>query len=166
MTIAGSIDVFFDQLKDLKSALSQVADTLPDLIAWAEQRSLRSLLEDHRISTIQSLFELNAIFENHAVDPGEDLCKAMAGLIQGGNQHLEMAADGAVRDILLVAHTRRIAGYVEAAAEFTVAIARNCSLLPEADAVARIHAFEREFTKRLQLTGMETYGVELGGFVA
>lgn len=163
MTIASSSDVFFDQLKDLRSAVVQIAASWPDLIGWAEETSLRSLLEEHQAATDHSLLALKAIFDAHSVDSGDDPSLAIAGLVKGGNKHLKMAADATVRDHLLIAHTRRIAAYLEAAAEFTAAIGKRLSLEPEVEAVREILAFEKEFIRRLQIVAMESLGLELGG---
>ena len=85
MTISSSMDVFFDQLKDLRSATGQTVDTLPDLIGWAGQEELREKLYAYSVATEAHLEQILVIFHGHDVDPGDDLCKAMAGLIEGGN---------------------------------------------------------------------------------
>jgi ferritin-like metal-binding protein YciE len=163
MTIASSMDVFFDQLKDLKSATQQTGNSLPDLIRWATHDELRDKLMAYAAVTHAHLEQIRVIFEGHSVDPGDDLCKAMAGLIDGGNSHLEMAADAAVRDHLLIAHCHRIGHYLQAAAEFTLGIARKCELSAEADALAGMVARHREFTESLAGIGANSFGLEMGG---
>lgn len=162
MTIASATDVFFDQLKDLRSALQQVPATLPDLADWANQEKLRAIFEHHLQETDRHLREVEAIFEAHGREAGDDVCKAIAGLIEGGNQHIKAAGDAIVRDLLLIAHTNRIFHYLIAAAEFTQGIAKNCGLCLEADVAAEVLGFERDCTKRLAETGAVAYGVELG----
>jgi ferritin-like metal-binding protein YciE len=163
MTISSSTDVFFDQLKDLRSATEQTVDTLPDLIGWAGQDELRESLRAYSVATRAHLEQILAIFEDHAVDAGDDHCKAMAGLIEGGNAHLAAAADATVRDHLLIAHCTRIGHYLEAAARFTLGIARKCELGAEADAVAAMVACHRGVTAALAEVGAHAFGLEMGG---
>jgi ferritin-like metal-binding protein YciE len=157
------MDVFFDQLKDLKSATEQTVTTLPDLIRWANHVELREKLIAFAAETRAHLEQIFDTFQGHSVEPGDDLCKAMAGLIEGGNSHLEMAADATVRDHLLIAHSLRIGRYLQGAAEFTLAIARKCSLSPEADALAGMVARHRAFADDLSAIGASAFGLEMGG---
>jgi ferritin-like metal-binding protein YciE len=163
MTIASSTDVFFDQLRDLQSATGQTVKTLPDLIRWATQAKLRDHLANYSTATTAHLGQIRLIFDGHSVESGQDLCKAMAGLIDGGNTHLAMAADSIVRDHLLIAHCHRIGHYLEAAAAFTLGIARKCGLSTEADAVAEMVARHRAFTDGLAEIGADAFGLEMGG---
>lgn len=163
MTISSSMDVFFDQLKDLRSATGQTVDTLPDLIGWAGQEELREKLYAYSVATEAHLEQILVIFHGHDVDPGDDLCKAMAGLIEGGNAHIEAAADATVRDHLLIAHCTRIGHYLQGAAEFTLGIARKCGLGAEADALAAMLARHRDFTASLAGIGANAFGLEMGG---
>ncbi|RYD72644.1 MAG: DUF892 family protein, partial [Verrucomicrobiaceae bacterium] len=123
MSIENFIDVFFDQLKDVKSATDQTVDTLPDLIRWASDERLREPLVSFAAETRGHAREILAIFEGHGREPGDDLCKAMEGLIKGGNTHIGMARDPIIRDHLLIAHCNRIGHYLRAATEFTQGIA-------------------------------------------
>lgn len=163
MTIASSTDVFFDQLEDLRSATRQTRQTLPDLIEWAQGTELEPVFTAYAIAVNRHLQEILAIFDAHSEEPGDDICKAIAGLIEGGNQHIEMAADGTVRGLLLIAHTNRIVHYLQAAAEFTLAIAIKCGLTAEADAVAGILTEHRDFRRSLAKVGTETFDIGMGG---
>ena len=163
MIITTPKDVFFDQMKDIHSVLDQVQDTLPDLAAWASEASLKGHLDRHRTAVEQQRQEIKAIFEAHNVEAGDDVCKAMEGLIEGGNQHIEMAGDATVRDILLIAHTNRIAHYLVAAFEFTSAIAETAGLRPESMVLADLLEGHRNFMRDLQEIGLKTFGIPVGG---
>ena len=163
MTIASSTDVFFDQLEDLRSATEQTRDTLPNLIGWGRDTELESVFNAYATAVNRHLQEILAMFDAHSKEPGDDLCKAIAGLIEGGNKHIEMAADATVRGLLLIAHTNRIAHYLQAASEFTLAIAIQCGLRAEADAVADILMQHREFRRSLAKVGTETFDIGIGG---
>jgi ferritin-like metal-binding protein YciE len=137
--------------------------TLPDLIGWAGHEELRETLHAYSVATEAHLEQILVIFHGHAVDPGDDICKAMAGLIEGGNAHLESAADAIVRDHLLIAHCTRIGHYLQAAAGFTLGIARKCELGAEADALSAMVARHRDFTASLAAVGANAFGLEMGG---
>ena len=163
MTIASSMDVFFDQLKDVKSATEQTIGTLPDLVAWATHEELREKLADYAAVTRSYTRQILAIFEGHSIEPGDDVCKAIAGLIEGGNTHLRMAADATVRDHLLIAHCNRIGHYLQAAAGFTLGMAGKCELRAESIVLAEMVAQHRAFTEDLAGIGAHAFGLEMGG---
>lgn len=163
MTLNTSKDIFFDQLKDLNSVEDQVAGTLPDLVAWASTEPLATVLDAHRRATERHRQEVKAIFVAHGVDPGDDICKAMQGLIEGGNKHLGMAGNPTVRDLLLVAHSSRIAHYAIAAYGFTFAIAESVGFCPEAHGLAEILEEQKTFLSDLEAVGYQVFGVPVGG---
>lgn len=163
MTITSSKDVFFDQLKDVNSVEDQVTATMPDLAEWATETTLKNLLSRHHAASERHRQEVKAIFDAHDVDPGDDVCKAMEGLIEGGNQHIAMAGDPIVRDLLLIAHSSRIAHYAIAAYGFTFAIAESAGLEPEAQGLATIHGEQTAFYKHLAEIAFEVFGVPVGG---
>lgn len=101
MTLSTSKDIFFDQFKDLNSVEDQVVETLPDLVAQASTEPLRAVSPPTKARPYDIAQEVKAIFEAHGIDPGDDICKAMQGLIEGGNRHLEMASNPTVKDLLL-----------------------------------------------------------------
>jgi ferritin-like metal-binding protein YciE len=163
MTIASTKDIFFDQMKDLYSATGQVAGTLPDLRNRATEERLAELLQKQADVTRRHVEEIMAIFEAHGVEAGNDVCKAIEGLIDGGNQHLDMAADARVRDLLLIAHCSRIAHYLIAASDFTRGIAEMCDLSLEAGTLADVLAAKSDFAKDLSELASSIFGVRIGG---
>jgi Mn-containing catalase len=163
MPISGATSVFFDQLKDIRSVEDQVTETMPDLVGWATDASLGSLLGRHQLESERHQVEVAAIFEGHGVDPGNDPCKAMEGLIEGGNQHIRQAADSVSRDLLIIAHTTRIAHYEVAAYGFASAIARRASLTTEAEVLTEILNEEQDFLLALAQIARERFGVPVGG---
>lgn len=161
--ITSSTDIFFDQLKDLKSATEQTVQTLPELIGWASERKLLEALRAYSDATSRHVREITAIFEAHSHEPGSDICKAMAGLIEGGNAHITMATDVIVRDHLLIAHANRIGHYLRGASEFTLGMARSCGLGPEMDVIAEMLARHQDFTAWMAEVAAGVFNVEIGG---
>jgi ferritin-like metal-binding protein YciE len=165
MRIATPTDIFFDQLKDLKSALEQVAGTMPELIGWSTAEDLRKRFEQYRDLIRSYLQEVLAISESHREDPRDDKCKAIAGLIEGGNQHLELAEGPVIRDLLLIAHSSRIARYLLAASRFAGGIAITCGRAVEADVITENAAAQVDFMDALESIASKDFGVEIGGAI-
>lgn len=163
MTIASPTDIFFDQLRDLKSANEQTDETLPDLVRWSTEPTLAEALGSYHQAIRRHRQEMQAIFAAHSREAGEDVCKAMAGLIEGGNAHLQAAADATVRDILVIAHCNRIGHYLRSAAEVTLAMARKCGLTTEADVIFEVLDRQEDFTWWLSEVSADGFDIELGG---
>lgn len=163
MSIASSKDVFFDQLKDLKSATEQTVHTFPGLVGWATDEGLRDILSVYFKATELHLQQILLIFSGHSLDAGDDLCKAVAGLIEGGNAHIIKAETPKIRDHLLIAHCTRIGHYLEAAALFTRGISAKCDLRVEEVALAGIAVQHGEFITSLAAVGASAFGLKIAG---
>ncbi len=162
MKITNPNDLFFDQLKDLYSVESQVVLTLPDLAEKASDRSLKALLLDHEGETLRHKEVVTAVFERHGVDPGGDICKAMKGLIDGGNEHLAKTEDPSVRDLLIIAHCNRMEHYEIAAYGFTVALAECLGLTRDASDLTEVLEEERRTARQLGAIAAEIFGAPAG----
>ena len=158
MKIAAPTDLFFDQLRDLYSVESQVILTLPDLADQASNATLRDLLLQHESASLRHKKTVAAIFKRHGADPGGDTCKAMKGLIDGGNAHLAKTEDPLVRDLLLVAHCGRIEYYEIAAYRFTTSLAECLGLSRDAAELAAILEQEEQTAVSLAGIGAEIFG--------
>ena len=163
MTIASSTDVFFDQLTDLDSATQQTAQTLPQLIEWSTDPKLREALHAYQSAIARHTNDIQSVFAAHSRQPGNDTCKAIAGLIEGGNAHIQAAGDAIVRDCLIIAHSNRIGHYIRAATEFTLGVARRCRFAPESDTLAEMLARQQDFTSWLAEVAALAFDVEMGG---
>jgi ferritin-like metal-binding protein YciE len=131
-TISSPHDLFFDQLKDLHSMELQISRHLPELVAKVMDDRLRDHLAEHSAATDQQLNAITELFRHHGLDPGHDKCKAIAGLIDGGNAHLATVDQEATRDLMVVAHSLRIEHYEIAAYEIASRLAGQLGLVDEA----------------------------------
>ena len=161
MRIRNPNDLFFDQLRDIRSVECQVILTLPELAEKAEAPSLRAWLQDHEEMTSRHKQAVLSIFERHGEDPGGDICKAMKGLIDGGNAHLAKTEDAVVRDLLLVAHCNRIKHYVIAAYEFTTALAGRIGFPRDQQELAAILEEETSATQALAAIASGLFGANV-----
>jgi len=136
-------DLLFDQLRDIHSVESQVSRTLPDLSRLATFSGLRGMLTHQTTLTLQQICRVAAIFERHGLMPGDDESKGMKGLIEGGNEHLTLPTDDAVRDLMLIAHYSRIKAYEIAAYHFAASLAASIGYDIEAAAISELLEEER-----------------------
>jgi len=60
--------------------------------------------------------------------PDGDICKAMQGLIEGGNQHIDQAKGRETKALILIAHVNRILHYQIGGYSFATALAGQLGL--------------------------------------
>jgi ferritin-like metal-binding protein YciE len=137
-------DLFFDQLLDIHSVETQIAGTLPDLSRMATLPDLREIFVEQLILTKEQNRRVSTIIRKHGKVPGGDLSKGMKGLIEGGNEHLVLATDDTVRDLMLIAHYSRMKYYEIAAYHFATTLAENLELYDEAETLSTIREEERD----------------------
>jgi len=123
MKLKAPLDLLADQLRDLYSAECQTILTSPELAERATHPRLKTVLADEEKAGLGRKQILRDIAKRHGFDLQGDLCLAMQGLIEGGNQHLDMADDSLVADLLIVAHFNRIKHYSIAGYGFALALA-------------------------------------------
>lgn len=123
MTLDNPYDLLFDQLRDIHDFECQLSPSFTELAVRATWPDLGVLLQDHGRECDRQRDRVRGIFSRHGVPIGDDRCKAIEGLIEGGNKHLDEATDPQVVDLLLVAHCNRIKHYEIAAYSFTASLA-------------------------------------------
>ena len=123
MKLQEPLDLLADQLRDLYSAECQTILTSPELANRATHPRLKRILADEEKAGLGRKQILRKIAGHHDFDLQGELCLAMQGLIEGGNQHLDMAEGSTVADLLIVAHFNRIKHYSIAGYGFALALA-------------------------------------------
>jgi ferritin-like metal-binding protein YciE len=161
MNLENPTDLFFDQIRDLYSAESQVILTLPELAQTASHTPLRNLLEEHEETSQLQKQRLQRIAERWGQHPGGDLCKAIQGLIEGGNAHLARTADPQVADLMLIAHCNRIKHYEIAGYGFALSLADVLGRGADARELAATLDEEKEFTESLARQAAANFGLPL-----
>lgn len=142
-TIVSPYDLFFDQLKDLHSMESQISGHLPDLLAKAADERLRQIIIDHSFETDTQLATIRGLFSRHGRDPGDDKCKVISGLIEGGNAHLASVENTSTRDLMMVAHWLRVERYEIAAYEIASRLAGQLGFTEDAGVLLELLAQEQ-----------------------
>lgn len=121
-------DLFIDQLRDLCSMETQLTAALPELVLLSGHPALRELLIRHAEETDFQLSAIREILARHGNEAGEDTCKAMRGLIEGGEAHLKKVEHEPTRDLMMIAHCLRVEHYEIAAYQITQRLAQHLGL--------------------------------------
>jgi ferritin-like metal-binding protein YciE len=103
--------LYFDQLRDLYSAESQLIAALPDLTNSVTDPDLKRSFQKHMGETRTHRARLQDIFCRHGLNPGGEECEAVRGLIREARRHAGRTRSGSVRDAVLIAVTNRIEHY-------------------------------------------------------
>jgi len=122
---------------------SQISGHLPDLLAKAVDERLRQIIIDHSFETDRQLATIRSLFSRHGRDPGDDKCKAISGLIEGGNTHLASVENTSTRDLMMVAHWLRVERYEIAAYEITSRLAGQLGFTEDAGVLLELLAQEQ-----------------------
>ena len=107
--------LYYDQLRDLHSAESQLITALPEMISHSSDERLRRAFTAHLEETKGHLARLSKICAAHGIAPEGEECDAMKGLIKEANKHLKDTEPGEVRDAVLIACANRVEHYEIAA---------------------------------------------------
>lgn len=103
--------LYYDQLRDLFSAESQLVAALPELTRHVTDDTLRRAMNGHLGQTRSQRARLQDLFCNHGLNPGGEDCEAMRGMIRETKKHLDHTVPGSVRDAVLIAALNRIEHY-------------------------------------------------------
>jgi ferritin-like metal-binding protein YciE len=104
-------DLYLHELRDLRSAESQIVKALPKMIKAAGSEDLSSALADHLQVTKEHVARLDRIFSALAASSRGKKCKGMEGLLEEGAELLEAEADPEVLDAGIIAAAQRVEHY-------------------------------------------------------
>jgi ferritin-like metal-binding protein YciE len=104
-------DLYVDQLKDLHSAEKQLVQALPKMAKAATSADLRQGFQDHLQQTTIHVERLDRIFTRLGVSAGRKKCKGMEGLIEEGEEAIQLEGDPMVKDAALIAAAQRVEHY-------------------------------------------------------
>jgi ferritin-like metal-binding protein YciE len=104
-------DLYIDQLKDLHNAEKQLVQALPKMAQAAHNNELKQGFQEHLEQTRTHVDRLEQIFGRMGISPGNKTCEAMEGLIQEGQEAIQIQGDPNVRDAALIAAAQRVEHY-------------------------------------------------------
>lgn len=126
--------LFEHELNDLYSAESQIIKALPKMVNAASSKELRKAFEQHLTLTEEHLKRLKLIFSQLKMEPGNDVCEGMKGLLEEAQEAVKAKGEASVKDAALISSAQRVEHY-EIAAYGT---AREFARVLGYDAIARI----------------------------
>ena len=103
--------LYYDQLRDLYSAETQLLEALPKMVRNATDADLKEAFASHLEETRGQKARLEEICARHGIAPEGETCDAMKGLIKEAEKHAEETVAGPVRDAVLIASANRVEHY-------------------------------------------------------
>jgi ferritin-like metal-binding protein YciE len=103
--------MFVDLLQDAYSAETQLTKALPKMAKAANDAQLRAGFEQHLRETEQHVKRLEQVGTMCDCDLDENTCEAMEGLIEEGQEIIDMDADPDARDAGLIASAQKVEHY-------------------------------------------------------
>jgi ferritin-like metal-binding protein YciE len=111
MKMKGLEDLYVEQLKDLHNAEKQLVQALPKMAKAATSVDLRQGFQNHLEQTRTHVDRLERIFARLGASAGRKKCKAMEGLIEEGEEAIQLEGDPMVKDAALIAAAQRVEHY-------------------------------------------------------
>lgn len=104
-------DLYVHELKDLYNAENQIIKALPKMAKEATTTELRNALEEHLQVTRQQVERLERIFQRMDESPKGSTCKGMKGIIDEGEDMLDLDAQEMVSDAAIISAAQRVEHY-------------------------------------------------------
>jgi len=104
-------ELYHEQLQDLFSAETQMIEGLPKLIASASNGRLKRAFSAHLDETKIQRDRIERMCVRRSVQPGDEECQAMRGLMKEACKDIGNTEEGPVRDAVLIAAANRIEHY-------------------------------------------------------
>lgn len=120
------MSIYIENLQDLWSANDQMKAVVTDMAAAAEDRALAGRLEESASEIGAHTAMLMSIIGAAGGDCEKHHCKGMEGLVKEARKHALEAdfAEGALRDVVIIAQYQRMAHYGLAGFGTAVAFAK------------------------------------------
>jgi ferritin-like metal-binding protein YciE len=104
-------ELYILELKDLYSAEQQLLQALPLMAQAASSSDLKMGFQQHLEETRKQVERLQQIFSDLGQSPSGETCEAMQGLIQEGQEAIQLQGDPTVRDAALIASAQKVEHY-------------------------------------------------------
>lgn len=104
-------DLYIEELRDLYNAENQLIKALPKMAKRATSVELRSALEEHLQQTRGQVERLDIIFHRLDESPKGSTCEGMKGIIEEGEDLMDVDAPGMVCDAGIISSAQRVEHY-------------------------------------------------------
>src|SRR3954462_12309442 len=110
-------ELLIEELQDLLHAENQLVAALPKMASAAKAPKLREAFEKHLLQTQMQVERLNQAFEMLGSDAEAKTCRAMAGLIEEGQEKIEESDEKQelAADLSLITAAQKVEHYEIAA---------------------------------------------------
>lgn len=115
MSVDSMEKLFVNELKDLYSAEKQITRALPKMAKASTSEDLREAFQSHLEETKGQIERLDRVFEILGKTAGGKTCQGMKGLLEEGQEVMEEAEEGELRDAAMIAAAQRVEHYEIAA---------------------------------------------------
>lgn len=153
--------LYFNQIRDLYSAETQLLGILPQMAAHSSCRELREAFNDSLRETHTHCARLGTISERHGISHDTVACEAMKGIVLETKKHLTETVPGDIRDAVLIASGNRIEHYEIAG--YGVAKAFADCLGFDADSELLYATLQEEGAADAEITKIATGGIFRSG---
>ena len=107
----GFFELFIDQMGDMYSSERQIIKALPKLIKLATFNDLRDALSSHLKETENQVRRIEKIYSILDINPAEETCEAMEGLVKEADEMVRNKTKGAVLDAAIIAAAQKVEHY-------------------------------------------------------
>jgi len=104
-------ELYLNELRDLYDAEHQIIKALPEMIAGATSKDLKSTLNEHLEVTKEQVTRLEQIFDEMGEKPKAEKCKGMQGVIAEGGDLVDEIDDPDLRDAAIIASAQKVEHY-------------------------------------------------------
>jgi ferritin-like metal-binding protein YciE len=145
-------ELFVAQLQDAYSAEGQIAAALPKMAQAAKSPQLKAAFELHLTETKNQSERLEQVCQAVGCDPSGETCEATEGLVEEGQEVIDMNVPDEVRDAGLIIAAQKVEHYEIALYGGLCALAKR---LGRADLAATLHqSLEEEKATDVKLTAL------------
>ena len=100
--------LYVDQIRHMHSAETQITEALPKMIEAASDPELKRILQTHLQETREQVSRLQTILERTPGTPEPKHSKAMACIIDDGNDMIADSKNDPVRDAAIITAGQRV----------------------------------------------------------
>lgn len=121
-------DLFCHELADIYDAEQRIAEALPKMAKAAHDSELSDGFKTHLKETKQQVKRIERVYDLLGLEPEEEGCDAMKGLLKEGEEIMDDIKDKEVLDAALILAAQKVEHYEIASYGSLCALARTLNL--------------------------------------